>query len=57
MKSSIYRWLSIAFGVFAGSMIYQLAQVIGWTWPSILALAVMLSIVFGHLSRDSKETT
>ena len=55
MKSSIYQWLAIMFGVFAGSMLYQLAQIIGWGWPLVYTVAVVLSLAFGYASLATKE--
>ena len=55
MKSNIYQWLAIMFGVSAGSMLFQLAQIIGWGWPLVYTAATMLSLTFGHAAHDAKE--
>ena len=55
MKSSIYQWLAIMFGVLAGSMLYQVAQIIGWGWPLIYTAVTMLSLVFGYAAAATKE--
>lgn len=56
MKSSVYQWLAIMLGVFAGSMLYQLAQIIGWGWPLVYTAAIMLSLAFGYAAAATKET-